>query len=285
MRDDKRRLTERTIQRQFSALHQFFKFAVNNEELTEMQRINLLGTFSFEMDKGAREQREEWPIDDLVTLFRSPLYVGSQQHRRWKRGPLIIRDAKFWLPLLALFHGGRVEEFADLYRRDIQRDKDGTPFMYIRKWEEDGERRRLKTHAAKRRLPVHPELLRMGFLEHVEQAASNNNQPVFPDLPRQAPDGKRGPGFTRWFGRYRKAIGIFREGVAAHSFRHNAETRLNAAKADTRHVDYLMGHQPTGGEGRRRYDKGPPPSESVTTLSLLSYPELDFSHLHIHSSA
>ncbi len=76
------------------------------------------------------------------------------------RGPHVIRDARFWVPLLALFHGARVEEFCDLYRRDIQQDEGGTWFMHIRPWkdEDSGERRTLKTFAATRRVPIHTEV-------------------------------------------------------------------------------------------------------------------------------
>src|SRR3712207_4406123 len=121
----------------------------------------------------------------------------------------------------------------------------------------------------------------MGFIQYVEKRAPRADSPIFPDLPRQGADGKRSPAFVRWFGRYGKRIGVFREGVASHSFRHNVETRLRAAKADQRHIDYLLGHEPGGSEGRKRYDKGPPPSESVDTLALLRYPEIDFSHLYV----
>ena len=284
-RGDKRRLREGTVQRHFSALTQFFMLGVDHEEgqITNTERFNLLDGFTFRLEKGASRQREEWPVADLIILFTSPLYTGCRRARRWMRGKEIIRDARFWIPLLALFHGARVEEFCDLYRRDIRQDEGGTWFMDIREWEDEegGDRRTLKTHAAERKVPIHPELLRMGFLDCVERRAPRGDDPVFPDLPRQGADGKRGPAFTRWFGRYRKAIGVFREGVAAHSFRHNAETRLNAARADARHVDYLMGHEPVGSEGRRRYDKGPSPSESIHNLALLAFPELDFSILYV----
>jgi integrase len=280
-RNDKRRLSERTVQRHISALTQFFRYAVDKGQIANTDRINLLDGFSFRLEKGAREQREAWTNADLILLFTSPLYMGCHKERRWLNGPHIVRDAKFWIPLLSLYLGARLEEFADLHRRDIQCDEGGTWFMDIRPWEEEGgNRRSLKTHAAKRKVPIHPELLRMGFLKYVEHRAPQADCPLFPELPRQGTDGKRGPALTRWFGRYRKAIGAYREGVAFHSFRHNAETRLNAVNADRRHVDYMFGHEPGGSEGRRRYDKGPSPSESVHTLALLRYPELDFSRLY-----
>jgi integrase len=192
---------------------------------------------------------------------------------------MIIREAKFWLPLLALYHGARLEEFADLYRRDIGRE-DATWFVRIT----ETEGRRLKTDNAERVVPLHPEAIRLGFLEYVAQIAPRPDDPLFPDLEPQGQDRKRGPRVTRWFGEYRKAIGVYRAGVGMHAFRHTANTRLRDSIHDwqqERHVAYILGHSPGGGEGRERYDKGPALKAAAETLALLRYPELDLSHLYL----
>jgi len=158
--------------------------------------------------------------------------------------------------------------------------------MHFREWEDESEgtRRTPKTESAKRRVPIHPDIIRMGFLDYIIMAAPEADQPIFPDLPREGEDGKRSPSFVRWFGRYRQQIGAYRAGVATHSFRHTVVTRLKAVARDpvmVRHVNYIVGHEQPGTEGDKRYDKGPSPSESVTTLALLRYPEIDFSHLYV----
>lgn len=241
----------------------------------------------FRAAEGARDQRGPWTDEELVLLLLSPVWTGCQRSHRSRPGPHIIRDAKFWIPLLALFHGARLEEFADLYRRDMGCEN-GTWFFAIRVSErEDGHTRRIKTASSKRKIPIHPALLRMGLIEYVAGIAPMQRSPLFPDLPPQGKDGKRGPRITRWFAEYRKAIGVFRKGIARHSFRHNANTRLRGAatnKRQQRHVDYMFGwtgdEHRGGGEGRVRYDHGPPPSEAVETLVLLQYPELDLSKLY-----
>jgi integrase len=123
---------------------------------------------------------------------------------------------------------------------------------------ETGERR-LKTRNAARILPLHPELIRLGFLEYVESIAARPDAPLFPDLEPQGPDRKRGPRLTRWFVHYRRTIGVYREGVAMHAFRHTARTRLSDATEGTRerHLNCLFGHAGGGSEGATRYDKGP----------------------------
>ncbi len=145
---------------------------------------------------------------------------------------------------------------------------------------ESGDRR-LKTENAERVIPLHPEVIRLGFLAYIAEAAPNPDDPLFPDLKPQGKDKKRGPRITRWFVEYRRAIGVYRPGVGMHAFRHTAITRLRDTITDhqqERHVDFLMGHARGGGEGRERYDKGPGLKALAETLTLLQFPEVDLSH-------
>jgi integrase len=273
------RLVDKTVKRHLTALSQFFQFAVDRGYLSVAARAELVENHRFREGNAAREQRDAWTPDELKALFTSPIWTGSRQNVRSQPGPHIIRDAKFWLPLLALFHGGRLEEFADLYGRDVGCE-DGVWFLRITETED----RRLKTDNAERVLPLHPEVVRLGFLDYVRDIAPTPGAPLFPDLEPQGKDRRRGPRFTRFFVNYRKAIGVYRGGVGMHAFRHTANTRLRDAISNyqqERHVNYLMGHAQGGGEGRERYDKGPGLKAVAETLALLRYPELDLSKLYV----
>lgn len=277
---EERRLSDKTIKRHHTALSQFFRYAMDRGHLSNAARCELVEDHRFGSARNARVQRDHWTSDELVALFSSPLWTGCHPHFRSRPGPEVVRDARFWLPLLALYHGARLEEFADLYRRDIWQDE-GT--WAIRLVETD--ERSLKNDTAARILPLHPELIRMGFLSYIEAIAPQPSDPLFPDLEPQGMDRKRGPRITRWFVHYRKSIGVFREGVAMHSFRHTAITRLTDAitnEKQRRHRDFMMGHSSGArSEGDVRYDKGPGLKAAAETLALLSYPELDLRHLYV----
>jgi hypothetical protein len=281
------RMTDKTAKRHLSTLSQFFKHAVNRGKMSMAQRAELIDEHGFKSADGARDQRDNWEVDELKTLFSSPVYTGCHAFRRSQPGTDIIRDAKFWLPLLGLHQGGRLEEFADLYGRDIICDEGQWAFKIVPMAadEESGTKeRRLKTFAAKRTIPMHPEIIKFGFLDYVRQIAPRPDDPIFPDLEPQGEDGKRGPRFTRWFVEYRRAIEIYREGVAAHAFRHEVIHRLSNVVKDLqqrRHRDYMTGHAAKGTEGDERYDKGPGLKACAETLALLQYPELDLSHLYV----
>lgn len=276
------RLKDKTVKRHLSALSQFFQFAVDAGHLTVTARNEMVEGHRFRAGEAAREQRDEWSSADLAKLFASPVWTGSHDYFRTQPGTAIIRDARFWLPILALHHGARLEEFADLYRRDVGREG-GTWFLRITETED----RRLKTANAERVLPLHPELVKLGFLDYIQAKAPNPDDPLFPDLEPQGKDRKRGPRFTRWFVEYRKAVGVFRDGVGMHAFRHTAITRLRNTIQDhqqDRHIDFMMGHASGGGEGRTRYDKGPGLKAAAETLALLCFPEAALAHLHTQAA-
>ncbi|MBR0652742.1 hypothetical protein GXW78_24005 [Roseomonas terrae] len=282
------RLTDKTVKRHLTALSQFFRFALDEGKISVAAHGELVKGHRFKASKNARDQRDAWAPEELTALFKTPVWSGRDAARATQPGPHIIRDAKFWLPILALFHGGRLEEFADLYGRDLQCDA-GTWFLNIVETEADestGRKgRSLKTGNATRALPLHPEVIRLGFVQYAQENAPNPDDPLFPDLPPQGKDGRRGARFTRDFIYYRQQVGVYRQGVGMHAFRHTAITRLTDAITDfqqKRHRDYLMGHGGSGTEGDVRYDKGPGLKAVAATLALLRYPEIDLSHLHVH---
>jgi site-specific recombinase XerD len=277
------RLSEKTVKRHLSTLSAFFKFCRDRGHLTKAQCDELVSGHRFGAMRAPRRQRDAWTSDELKALFASPVWTGCNPKAHTRPGPKIIRNAKFWLPLLALFHGARLEEFADLYRRDIGRDG---KIAFVRLVEET---RGLKNETASRTVPLHPEIIRLGFLDYAERVAPNPDDPLFPDIEPQGPDRKRGGRITRWFGYYRKKVGLYRPDVGMHAFQHVVETRLKDAwgydPVRVRAIDFLLGHASGGSEGSIRYDKGPNLRLLHTTLARLRYPELDLSHLYAEPAA
>lgn len=163
--DGAERISDKTVKRHLSALSQFFKFSMDQGHISNALRAELVEDHTFKEAKRARDQREAWTSEELKSLFASPVWTGCHEFYRSQAGPHVIRDAKFWLPLLALFHGGRLEEFADLRRKDIIRDDDAGG---IWAFDLNEEARRLKTENAVRMVPMHPEILRLGFLAYPE---------------------------------------------------------------------------------------------------------------------
>ena len=71
-------------------------------------------------------------IEQLNAMFRAPLYTGCIDDGRNynKVGNNRPRRVRFWLPLIALFTGARINEICQLHTSDIQ-EKNGIAFISI----------------------------------------------------------------------------------------------------------------------------------------------------------
>ena len=74
--------------------------------------------------------------------------------------------ANYWLPYLGLYQGARLEELCQLRVEDVKTEP-GTGIVYLDIHGRDG--RKVKTQSSERKVPLHPELVRLGFLNYVEQ--------------------------------------------------------------------------------------------------------------------
>ncbi len=123
--------------------------------------------------KAADTVRDSFTVTELNTLFSSPVYVHGQ--RPAKGGG----EAAYWLPLLGLFTGARVEDLCRLELADIV-EREGVWCLHLH----DSKReKRLGVPNVMRYMPLHDELLRCGFLTHVAaERQARGTGFLFPDL-------------------------------------------------------------------------------------------------------
>ena len=153
-------------------------------------------------------------------------------------------------------------------------------FITIREDLEEG--RSLKTVGSRRVVPVHPELIRIGFMRFVEDVcqADGNGGRLFPRL-TPGPKGGFGEAWSKWFGRYIRDLGITNKASVFHSFRHGFKDGLRAAGVNEDVNDALTGHIGVGSVARsygakqmvRRFGL-PVLAEAVTKVA---YPGLNLS--------
>lgn len=167
--------------------------------------------------------RDAYTPEDLVRLFNSPMYTGHwREDRRDRPGRLLVKDHKYWFPLIALHTGMRVEEIAQLKRGDL-REIEGVWCFDITK---------SKTPAGVRKVPVHPRLIALGLLKY---HAGVKGDRLWPLLDAGA-EGKYSHAFVQWWPQFRRLIGIDREGLTFHSFRHTFISFLLEKKGVAEHT-------------------------------------------------
>ena len=263
---DHERLSMTTVKRHFAALSRFF---AKMKERGEYTGENPAHRFDFDDNRRDRDKRSMWQGEPLQKLFSSPVWTGCfSEARRSKPGELVIKDEKYWLPLLGIYHGNRLEEFAQLHRADVQQE-DGIWLLDIN----DEGTKRVKNQQSKRRVPLHPELLRLGFVEYVEKTAPRAEDRVFPQLQPGGPDQKLGYYFTKWWSRYRKEIGVYEKGLDYHSFRASVATKLAETSVSLEVRNELLGHEGKSTD-ERNYQKGFSLKLLADAIGKVSWPEV-----------
>lgn len=180
--------------------------------------------------KGEESTREAFQPADLARLFSSPMYTGHwRADVRNRPGKVLVKDSKYWLPLVALHSGMRVEEIAKLKKADV-REIDGVWCFDVYE---------TKTEAGDRHVPVHPRLIALGLLEYQQGV---DGARLWPDL-QTGSEGKFSQYFVQWWAGFRHLIGIDRDGLVFHSFRHTFSGALQQAGVQEALVALLMGHR------------------------------------------
>ena len=264
-----KRLSPRTIQRHFAALSALWDRAVEHEQAS----ANIFSDWKFAASKRARDQRQMWNSEDLAALFASPLWAGCQSaHRRSKTGKIIIRDEKFWLPLIAVYSGMRQEEICQLRLNDVRQVEDVWVFDLNPR---TGQQ--LKNSNAVRLVPIHDELIRLGLLAYADEQRRANKSLLFAELQPGGADDRLGHNYSKWFSRYRQDVGLFVPGRDFHSFRHSATTFMKRAGISDSVIDEVTGHA-TAGE-TARYNKGLTVANLKTAIDAIDI-GVDLSRLH-----
>jgi integrase len=188
----------------------------------------------------AHESYEPFTDDELRALFESDDY----RHHRFKQA------GQFWMPLLGLFTGARINELAQLHLTDVK-VIDAVHVIDIN----DEELKKLKGSASVRTVPLHPKLIELGFLGYVDLLRSEGRRRVFPEYTRSRAKDGYGKNASRQFTDYRRKHGVHRgetrvsddgwtgdSKVVFHSFRHSANSALRRAGVPLERRERLVGH-------------------------------------------
>jgi integrase len=225
-----------------------------------------------------KDKRLPFSTADLRAIFGAPLYTGSldDQGGYNRPGPNIVRRGRFWVPLVGLFTGMRLNEICQLTLDDFIHT-DGVDIIMIR-GNDDDETKRVKTEAGQRFVPMHPELRRIGLMAYLEDRRANDvpMAPLFPELSLGS-TGYRSDPFSKYFARFLDHVGVSDPKKVFHSFRHNYRDALREADLSIEKVRALGGW--ATGRTEDNYGSGLKPTTLAKDIEAVSYPELNLSHM------
>jgi integrase len=184
------------------------------------------------------EIRRAYTLDEVKAIFAAlqadkPSFYSEGHHER------------YWLPLLGLYTGARVNELAQLGSDDVFIE-DGIPTIRITSSGDSGKR--LKSESSRRDIPVHNDLLSLGFMIYVNNIKAQKHERLFPAL-KLGPNGYSHYFVSRHFsgsnGWLRTNVPSIGDGMSFHGFRHTFASHLKNSEEPERLIEELMGHKNT----------------------------------------
>jgi len=200
---------------------------------------------------------------ELAKIFHPELYTKKMK----------LPDF-YWGPLVALLTGARAEEIASLDLEQVYAEK-GIWLIDIL----DG-----KTENAVRKVPVHDELLALGFVDYVKCLQKAGYKKLFPHLQ----DGKNGykKNMCRMFGEYLDLpeVNVVDPLKVFHSFRHTVVTKLTGVGVNEGLKRAMVGHDidtRTSAHDDYTHLDALTIANLQTAINKLKYDGLDFSKLKL----
>ena len=184
-----------------------------------------------------------WAVEEEM-LDRNPaknLSVADPVHAQDKRLPfsdhqlqkiftaLEAHDGpEYWVPHIGLYNGMRLNEICQLNVEDVQQHDGIWCFSITREVGRGIDDKVLKTKASERVVPIHPELIELGFMRYLKKYERKPRSKLFPDI-KPGTTGYRSDVFSKWFSRFLKSIDAAGSKTSFHSFRHNFRDALREA--------------------------------------------------------
>ena len=230
--DDQVGLAPGTIDRQLTQLSNILKHLAGNGivvgDVTKTMRTG-----------GKATPRRVFSVAELMTLTGSPVFTQQPE----------TRDALFWVPLLGIYELCRLHELCGLTVGDI--DFEGHAIL-IR----NNAERELKTADSERRMPIVPELIRLGFFNYAAAMRDAGHTLLFPCLRRR---GEKTLLSNLFYKRFVKLLAATlpdasQQRKSFHSLRKAGNTYMANANINDPIRHAVMGHAHSGANEKHYLD-------------------------------
>lgn len=230
------RMSDRNASKYFSRAKSFFKYAYRNSFISE----DIGETLTFRLNENSSIRRVPFSQNDIRKMIKSPEYISGK-----------LRGAKYWAPLIAMFSGMRLEEICGLRINDVRHLNN----IWVFSVRENGYRK-LKNKTSIRDVPIHDQLIELGFVDFLKSQKRLGYERVFSDL-KSHRDGYSSS-ISKWFSAFCKRCQLAPltnsyEVRSFHSFRHTVSTTLASSDLPERVLNKLLGHSYGDSETMKTY--------------------------------
>lgn len=240
-------ITESTLEGYVTVAINFLEFAA------KQYAVNELVIKGFDVKTKARKGtiKRAFTQAELKAIFGDVFYMNANYNRSYQ----------YWVPLLGLFTGARLNEISQLQLDDVRQDDAGLWYIDITASSDDDEgdnTKSVKNEESRRIVPVHQKLLDLGFIDFVKEQRSSapSRKAAIEEKAASAKPGSRdanakyttnlfglssgtgdkfGKAPGRWFNEeyITDYLQIKQPEISFHSFRHRFVTSLAQAIVDS----------------------------------------------------
>ena len=257
------RLSSQQVNNHLTLYSSMFQWAVNNELLARNPFVKILLAKNKKAKNNAR--RNLFTRPELSTIFSHPIFTD---YAAAARSNPKIKPYRYWTPLIGLYTGARPCEISALYVEDIKQ----VMGVWVFDFNDNTPDKCSKTVNAIRCTPIHPDLIKLGFLDFVQSLTTDR---IFDELEYED-DKSRYARYVneRFVEGILKPAGIYVPVKKVfYSFRHTLTTEIQRQDIDGMYREWIMGREAKDKNiGDEFYVK---PAEMPKLLSVLS--EVDFS--------
>lgn len=245
--EPKETLNPKTINKYLVLLSSLCKWCVKNG----MMETNFAEGLSLPEATSAHEQRCAYSLNDLKQIEMVLPRIDFEPE-------------KFWIPMIAMYSGMRLDEICQLQLEDIK-EVDGILCFDVN----DAGQRKVKTSASKRIIPVHPVLLEEGLAGYVMGRETNGADKLWENLgPNKY--GYWGKSFGRWYSLFNRKYITQDPKKVFHSFRHTVADTLKQKGVPEGVIAEILGHA-NGSITTGRYGKRYRPGVLLEALKKLEF--------------
>ena len=270
---DKETQNPQNINKRLSKLSSFGNWGVKQGLL----KTNPFRDMKLEVKK-SRTQRQPFTIQELKKILKPEIYFDwtiNYKHPIYNTGGAKNQMPYYWVFILGIFSGLRTNEMCQLRLEDIKKESK-IWFLHV----EESEQTKVKTANAIRKVPVHPQLMELGFIDYVGNLKKQKKDRVFWELTKSR-DGYAKKVSRHYNEKYLPAVGVWERNVKVlYCTRHTFVNSLYQNKVDENVIKVLVGHEK---EFTMKHYGGEPFSAErlLKEVSKVSYKGINWDRLKI----
>lgn len=180
---------------------------------------NLAKSLKVNITKKSREDRLPFNSEDITLVYETIKATKKSNPER------------YFITLIALYNGFRLNEIAQLHTEDIREVKGIWCFDINDNLNANGEKaKRVKNNPSKRIVPIHPKLIELGLITYYQQVVKEKHERIFYQL-KEERDGY-GRTISRFFSNLKKSFIKDNDRKSFHSTRHTFIQKIKNLSID-----------------------------------------------------